>query len=279
MKFQKLLILVLLIISFKSWGITLHSVQHGIWSEPSTWSTNTIPVDGDSIFIHHEVLYTGTNLTINNVYLEVTITGCFCGPNAQIVFHNSTVIMDGHMAFIKMELHNNSHATISGTFLLTQYFLATSNSSGTITSGFIHITEENDLTCTCFDSTRYDSLVTSLDSTAIVNFSFEDYFNLVSDTMNICVGDSIILNYTDSVRFIWSDGSLTNFIIPETNDWYSLTMIQRKDTITDSVYVNRIERFELEFPNIYTPNNDGINDIIEISKTLTVNFACTKVLD
>lgn len=272
MKIKKTLILFLLIFSLKSWAITIHSVQHGIWSEPSTWSTNTVPFDGDSVYVHHEVLVGGLVLRLHDFYLNITETGCLCGINADIFFHNSILINDGHMAFLSLELHDNSVGTSSGTLLLARHVIATNNSSMTITNGFIHITPENDLTCTCFDSTRYDSLVTSLDSTAIVNFSFEDYFNLISDTMSICTGDTIILNFTDSVTFEWSDGSFSNSIIPETNDWYSVKMTQKGDTITDSVYVKLLERFDLIFPNIYTPNKDGVNDIIEISNLHSINL-------
>ena len=176
------------------------------------------------------------------------------------------------MAFISCALHNNSNGTSSGTLLLTEYVLTTSNSSMTITNGYINITHENDLSCTCFDSTRYDSLITSLDSTAIVNFSFENYFDLSSDTMSICTGDSIILIYPDSVLYNWSNGSTENYIIPKNSEWYSVTMMQGKDTITDSIFVNNMKSFDFVFPNIYTPNNDLVNDSINIDSHFFVHL-------
>lgn len=256
----------------ESWSITMHSIDHGLWTDPNIWSTSTVPQDGDSIYVHHEVVYGGTNLILNNLYLEITVTGCLCGPNAEIVFHNSTLINDGHMAFIRCELHDNSVGTSGGTLLLTEYVLATSNSSMTITNGFIHITEENDLTCTCFDSTRYDSLMTLIDEDAIVNFNFQNYFNLDSDTMNLCNGESITLHYDDSVTYNWSNGSIENSIIPETNGWYTVNMTQKGDTIKDSIYVNILEKFDRIFPNVYSPNNDGVNDHISINPSFEVEF-------
>lgn len=265
-------LILLFFLSYNSWSKTIESIQHGVWSEPSTWSTNSIPQNSDSIFVHHEVVYGGIDLTLNDVHLEITVTGCLCGPNAQLVFHNSTLINDGHLAFIKCELHDNSVGVSGGTLLLTEYVLATSNSSMTITNGFIHITEENDLTCTCFDSTRYDSLMTLIDDDAIVNFNFEDYFNLNSDTLQICDGESITLHYDRDVSYLWSDGSTSNSITPEDESWLTIQMIQARDTVYDSIYVQKLENFSQVFPNIYTPNNDGINDKIIISKDHIVDF-------
>ena len=254
---------------YRASAVTHQSVRHGIWTDPSTWSTNLVPGDGDSIFVNHEVLVGGTYFQLNDVYLNVTDSGCLCGVHAEAVLDNSEYINSGHTSFISLTLQNNSEGFSSGVLLLTQFVMTTSNSTMTIQNG-IEITPENDLTCRCADSVRLDSLNELLDSTSIQTFSFEN--ELGDDTVDLCRGDSIILKLRDSVFYEWSNGDLTYYTIPESPGWISVMLTEGNDTVRDSLFVRLDEYITWPFPNVFTPNADQTNDAIEFGTSAGMEF-------
>jgi gliding motility-associated-like protein len=95
-----------------------------------------------------------------------------------------------------------------------------------------------------------------------------DFANAGSDQV-VCGKDPIKLQATGGETYLWSPCSkLSNCNIsnptvdPGTNEIYIVTVTD-KDGCTDSdtVSVRYIDpAFELNIPNAFTPNNDGIND-------------------
>ena len=95
----------------------------------------------------------------------------------------------------------------------------------------------------------------------------------------ICSGDTLQLgsNYINGYSYIWLPNSAINnttaaspFVFPYQSTLYTLTiqdtasMYQCKNTASDSVMIN-VEACDPYLPNVFTPNNDGKNDVFEIT--------------
>ena len=96
----------------------------------------------------------------------------------------------------------------------------------------------------------------------------------ISGEDEIYLGDSIqlIANVNDqTVRFDWSGESIscsdcpTTFVQPFSNSTYNL-IISREDNCTQEAILNIkvIDRRRVYVPSAFSPNNDGINDILQI---------------
>ena len=99
--------------------------------------------------------------------------------------------------------------------------------------------------------------------------SLEEYtkpeLNLMSDTL-ICddVEFSLSANWPDAIDYIWQNDTHGNEILVETPGMYTLTIVNLCGTATDSVDVSFRYCGEFVFPNIITPNGDGLNDYFKI---------------
>ena len=98
---------------------------------------------------------------------------------------------------------------------------------------------------------------------------------LNNDTISLIVGEEVLLQATQEFGdyFFWSpDESLTCGICltPFAKPMHSLTYfftVEDKNqcfSIADSVYISVDEKYSVNLPNSFTPNNDGINDIIYV---------------
>ncbi len=262
-----ILLFSIVFISTKTSAKTMHSLTDGYWNNASIWSGNDVPKDGDSVYIHHQVLATGDTLLLRDFYLNITDSGCLCGERTHIIFDESILINSGHMAFISLLLQNNTTGLSSGVLLLANFVKATSNSQMTITSGGITITPENDLTCRCItDSSGTDTTggIDTISTILLLDFEFE--MDLTSDTAILCPGDSISINRSAALQYLWSTGDTTRFIQPDTDGWYALTLSNDKESVTDSLFVLIQTPFSYLFPNILTPNDDNINEAIIITE-------------
>jgi gliding motility-associated-like protein len=98
-------------------------------------------------------------------------------------------------------------------------------------------------------------------------------------TATICSGDTLQLgsNYINGYSYIWLPNSAINnttaaspFVFPNQSTLYTLTIqdtgsvYQCKNTASDSVWIN-VEACDPYLPNVFTPNNDGKNDVFEIT--------------
>lgn len=97
---------------------------------------------------------------------------------------------------------------------------------------------------------------------------------MVSDN-TICAADSVTLTGIGASSFLWSSGS-TDSVITVSNSgtyWVQDNSIQcsNKDSIT--VSISNCET-EMEVPNIFTPNNDGINDLFTITTKNIITLNC-----
>lgn len=89
----------------------------------------------------------------------------------------------------------------------------------------------------------------------------------LGDEIQFCAGDSVKANATYPV-YLWSDNSVANFMTPKDSGNVHLTVQDNTCAMSDTVNVmtqdeNYCNSINLSFPNVVTPNNDGINDYFE----------------
>ena len=83
----------------------------------------------------------------------------------------------------------------------------------------------------------------------------------------ICEGDSLLLNATvfNATEYLWDNGSTLSSIMVSQAGIYN---VQLSNDCEVAFFDFEVETQScdctLEVPNVFTPNNDGINDIFEI---------------
>lgn len=83
--------------------------------------------------------------------------------------------------------------------------------------------------------------------------------SLGKDTL-ICPGDIIVLTPGSGfIQYLWSDGSKSNELQVHQPGRYYVNVFDGFCAATDTIYVN-ICGTNLWFPNVFTPNNDGLNE-------------------
>ncbi|GEM_PF-2332555 len=117
---------------------------------------------------------------------------------------------------------------------------------------------------------------TLIDSFSIV-FNGEPKITLPNDTL-LCPNESIMIrNLAEGISFdqtyVWSDGSTDSSISISGADTglINVTVTLRECRINDSIRIYTKgycpERCKPEIPNVFSPNGDGINDLLKIEMT------------
>ncbi len=95
-----------------------------------------------------------------------------------------------------------------------------------------------------------------------VNYLTSPIFNLGSDTV-LCNGASLNLNFTDStVDYLWQDGNSTGWYSIQSPGLYWLEQSNICGVFRDSIQVIYDPCHpNISMPNVFSPNDDGINDV------------------
>lgn len=103
----------------------------------------------------------------------------------------------------------------------------------------------------------------SADSIVIVKTDIP-IINLGNDT-TICDNNFIKLQLkTQTLDYLWNTGSTENNITVSNNGLFWVEVTNICGTSKDSIFINTEYCGDLYIPNIFTPNNDGINDYFKI---------------
>lgn len=118
------------------------------------------------------------------------------------------------------------------------------------------------LEVTSFCGTQTDSVYIALDSLPTYSFSIGNDTNICHEGKNVSVtlfADTILPNYS------WSTGATTDSIVINTEGLYWLTTRYFCGNIlSNTITIEQCPKDSLitvYFPNSFTPNNDGINDV------------------
>ena len=104
----------------------------------------------------------------------------------------------------------------------------------------------------------------SVDSIELKEFTKPE-FSLIPDT-TICDDTDFYLtsDWPDATDYVWQNGQHGNEILVDKSGIYTLSITNMCGVATDSVEVTVRYCGEFVFPNIITPNGDGLNDYFKI---------------
>ena len=107
-----------------------------------------------------------------------------------------------------------------------------------------------------------------------VTYSVKNYFPLtlykpvnLGNDVNFCPGNTISATH-EYPSYSWSDNSTSSQMTPKEDGMVHLTVKDNTCALSDTVGVviqdeNYCSNLDLQFPNVVTANNDGINDFFE----------------
>lgn len=101
--------------------------------------------------------------------------------------------------------------------------------------------------------------------TLVVNTVKSVQINLGSDS-SLCVRDNIVLDaFTPFGTYSWSNGSTDPQITVRESGVYDVTVQNACNSASDEIKISyRSECCQLDVPNVFTPNDDTLNDVFEI---------------
>ncbi|MDQ2719471.1 MAG: gliding motility-associated C-terminal domain-containing protein [Bacteroidota bacterium] len=114
--------------------------------------------------------------------------------------------------------------------------------------------------------------VNGCDSTHTLNLTILPDINAspYSDTI-LCTGDSIILSPGIFDSYLWQDGSISSSFIVSHGGTYSVKISNKCGMATRTTVIN--ERVcNIMFPNAFTPNRDGLNDVFNILNAYDLSY-------
>ena len=82
---------------------------------------------------------------------------------------------------------------------------------------------------------------------------------------SLCAGDSLLLYPGRFTTYTWQDGSAQDHITVKKPGLYSVTVADNCGSATDEIKIKE-GICDINFPNAFTPNNDGLNDLFKILK-------------
>ncbi len=204
-----------------------------MWNTSSSDSAITVNSNGE-YWVKIENFYTGckNSDTINVVFSEIPEIDL---GNDKSFCENSTFIIKAYHPGYTYSWQDGSQNSFFETDTAGTFFVKVKNSDGCENSDTINLTK-----------------------------IYIPEFDLGKDTV-VCEGHYVTL-ITDlkNVEYIWQDGSTDSVFYAGETGMYYLTTKNRCGSWSDSIFVNAEYCGPIEIPNVFTPNEDGINDSFKI---------------
>ncbi|MCF6184415.1 MAG: gliding motility-associated C-terminal domain-containing protein [Bacteroidales bacterium] len=204
-----------------------------LWSTSSTDSVINVNIDG-TYWVNIENFYTGckNSDTVDIIFSEIPEINL---GNDKSFCENHTFIINAYHSDYTYTWQDNSH---------NSYF-------ETDTAGTFIVEVKNSDSCQNSDTINLKKI-------------YIPRFDLGKDTV-VCEGHYLTLKTNlNNIDFIWQDGSTDSVFYADKTGMYSLTTKNICGSWSDSVFVTAEYCGPIEIPNVFTPNEDGINDSFKI---------------
>ena len=160
------------LLSYSANATLIFSVSDGYWQNTFTWSTNSIPASGDTVFIHH-LVRSDVPLSVNNINITIDSIATLCCLN-NLDLNNYTYVLNyGKIKASHFFIHSYAHLENNGYFdVFGGQMLVYDNGSvdNNLGSGIVHI----GLGACCISSTSfYDNSSNKFSYEIIHNTSFK----------------------------------------------------------------------------------------------------------
>lgn len=99
--------------------------------------------------------------------------------------------------------------------------------------------------------------------TSVLKLKFIPYPSFSISDATICMGDEYIFEVPQDPfvqTYQWNTGATTSTLKATEEGWYILTATNQCGVLKDTAYLT-VDICELDFPNVFTPNGDGSNDV------------------
>ncbi len=83
---------------------------------------------------------------------------------------------------------------------------------------------------------------------------------------SLCPGDTVLLYPGRFTIYTWQDGSSQDHFTIKQPGLYSVAVTDNCGSARDEIIIKAEEFCDIYFPNAFTPNNDGLNDLFKIVK-------------
>lgn len=92
------------------------------------------------------------------------------------------------------------------------------------------------------------------------------------DSTKLCSKETVTFDvYNPYSTYLWSTGNTNSKIIISEGGNYNIEIENGCETINKEFYITKFETCcQLNVPNVFTPNNDGVNDVFEISSKSSI---------
>lgn len=99
------------------------------------------------------------------------------------------------------------------------------------------------------------------DSIRIINLAVQGAPNPdLGNVTDFCMGDSLVLSPGQFSTYLWQDGTTQDHFVVKNPGTYNVTVSNACSSASKSITISSKKCF-INFPNAFTPNNDGKNDL------------------
>ena len=113
--------------------------------------------------------------------------------------------------------------------------------------------------------------INGCDSTVYINLTFLPIPNVGSNFSDstVCTDDTIVIYGTGANSYIWNNNVIdsSQIISPEEGTYFVVgtDSLNCSNSFQFDLFLEYCQEFDLDTVNIFTPNNDGVNDIFQMS--------------